>query len=235
MSSSFADCTSVTPSCPVEATTYGYYPSLGPNATLLAVFASFLLAQILLGALTRVYAYSTALAAGCLLEAVGYAGRLVMNDNPWDATGMRMQIVCIIIGPSFVAGGIYFTLKHYIRLNGPEYSWLNPDLYTWVFIGCDIGSILLQAAGGGIAASAEDDKDLLDIGNNVIIAGIAFQVATMVVCGILTLDYSFRRYRHRGSAPAGVKTDRVAAVKATLFQGSVALAYFAVLIRCIYR
>lgn len=233
--SSFAHCTSVTPECPVEATTYGYYPSLAPNSVLLAVFALLVLGQVLLGGLKRVYAYSAALAAGCVLETAGYAGRLVMNDNPWSETGMRMQIVCLIIGPSFVAGGIYFTLKHFIRLNGPEFSLLNPNLYTWVFIGCDIGSILLQAAGGGIAASAEDDKDLLDTGNNIIIAGIAFQVATMVACGIITADYSFRRYRHRRSNSAPAKTDRVAAVKARLFQGSVVLAYVTVLIRCIYR
>lgn len=237
MSGSTADCTSVSELCPVEATTYGYYPALGPNAALLAVFGLLLIAQLAFGAFKRVYAYSFAIAAGCLIEVVGYAGRLIMNDNPWDETGIRMQIVCLIIGPSFIAGGIYFTLKHFIRLNGPEHSWLNPNLYTWVFIGCDIGSILLQAAGGGIAASAaaDHDMDLLDVGNNVIIAGIAFQVATMVCCGLITIDYSIRRWRHRRAKPVVTKEDRAAQVKARFFQGSVALAYVTVLIRCIYR
>ncbi|KAF5568031.1 rta1 domain-containing protein [Fusarium phyllophilum] len=97
-----------------------------------------------------------------------------------------MQIICLIIAPSFIAAGIYLTMKHFIQSNNPEYSFLKPQLYTWIFIGCDVGSILLQAAGGGIAGSAgSENQHLLDIGNNVMIAGIAFQVVTMVICGVL--------------------------------------------------
>ena len=232
---SFAHCTSVTPECPVEATTYGYYPALGTNSTLLAVFAALLIAQLVTGYLTKVYAYSLTIAAGCLLETLGYAGRIIMNDNPWDDTGLRMQIVCLIVGPSFIAGGIYLTLKHFIRLNGPEFSRLKPQWYTWIFIGCDIGSILLQAAGGGLAGGAGADMDMMDAGNNIIIAGIAFQVATMTTCGVLTADYSIRRYRHRKSQPEATKTTGGGSKKAMIFQASVVFAYVTVLIRCIYR
>ncbi|PKS12594.1 hypothetical protein jhhlp_000802 [Lomentospora prolificans] len=229
----FAACVEVTPACPVEATTYGYYPSLGPNAALLAVYAVLFFAQIIMGFMTKVYFFSAAIAAGCFLEALGYGGRIIMHNNPWSDSGMRIQIVCLIIGPSFIAGGIYLTLKHFIRLNGPEHSRLRPNLYTWIFIGCDIGSICLQAIGGGLAGSAKDNRDLLEAGNNVIIAGIAFQVATMVFCGILTVDYSIRRYRNR-AAKSHIKT-KGAGAKAMLFQAGVAFAYLTVLIRCIYR
>lgn len=232
---SSAYCTSVTPECPVEATTYGYYPALGTNSTLLAVFAVLLVSQLVMGYLTKVYAYSLTIAAGCLLETLGYAGRLIMNKNPWNQTGLRMQIVCLIIGPSFIAAGIYLTLKHFIRLNGPEFSRLKPQWYTWIFIGCDIGSILLQAAGGGLAGAAGDDMDMMGIGNNIIIAGIAFQVATMTTCGILTADYSIRRYRHRKTHPEATKTTGASSKKAMIFQASVVFAYVTVLIRCIYR
>lgn len=50
----------------------------------------------------------------------------------------------------------------------------------------DLGSIILQAIGGGVAAAAGDrgddrDQVLLDAGNGLIIAGIGFQIATMTV------------------------------------------------------
>ncbi|CAI4214025.1 unnamed protein product [Parascedosporium putredinis] len=229
----FAACVEVTPACPVEATTYGYYPALGTNAALLAFNALFCLGQIAIGLKTKVYFYSFAIAAGCLLEALGYAGRIIMHDNPWSDSGMRLQIVCLIIGPSFIAGGIYLTLKHFIRLNGPEHSRLKPELYTWIFIGCDIGSICLQAIGGGLAGAAKDNLKLLKTGNNIIIAGIAFQVVTMVFCGVLTADYSIRRYRNRSSKSAS--KGRTVDSKAVMFQMGVAFAYLTVLIRCIYR
>ncbi|KJZ71352.1 hypothetical protein HIM_09235 [Hirsutella minnesotensis 3608] len=123
----FSACTSPSPACPVEATTYGYAPALWANATLLAIFAACCLAQLALAATTRVYSYSLAAGAGALLE----------------------TIVCLIIGPSFTAAAVYLTAKHVVRRDGPEYSPLRPDLYTWVFIGCDAGSIALQAIGGG--------------------------------------------------------------------------------------
>lgn len=229
-------CTAVSAACPVEATTYGYTPSLPPNTILLVVFAIVVCAQAVLGLRTKVYSYSIVIAIGALLETIGYAGRIMMHNNPWSSGGMRMQITCLIVGPSFTAAGIYLTMKHAVSYYGAEVSRLRPGLYTWIFIGCDIGSIFLQAAGGGLAGSADDDMDLLNIGNNIIIAGIAFQVATMTACGVLTIDYTVRQLRTRRQTrqpidPMGEAHSR----KAKWFLSAVGFSYFTVLIRCIYR
>jgi len=233
----FADCTSVTPACPVEATTYGYYPTLWANVLFCAIFGLLCIAQVVLGLWSRIRGYSIAVACGCLLECVGYGGRLIMHNNPWTTPGFEMQIVCLIIGPSFTAAGVYLTLKHAVRHNGAEFSRLKPAMYPWIFVCCDIGSILLQAAGGGVAASAgKTNTKLLSAGNNIIIAGIAFQVATMIICGILATDYiiSLLRNRRCGSANLPVQ-EKGAATRAHLFQTAVGFAYLTILIRCIYR
>ncbi|KAH7109934.1 putative RTA1 domain protein [Dactylonectria macrodidyma] len=169
---SFDTCKDVSPACPVEAKTYGYTPVLWADAALLVVFALGLLLQVVIGFKTRVYSYSFAVACGCALEAAGYGGRLMIHNNPWSSAGFRMQIVCLIIKPlSFVTAGIYLALKHLVRSNRPDLSFIKPELYTWIFVGCDAGSILLQAAGGDIAGAAKtSNKALLDTGNNIIIA-----------------------------------------------------------------
>lgn len=230
------DCTDVSPTCPVEATTYGYTPSLPPNTILLVVFAIVVCAQIVLGYHTKVFAYSIVVAIGALLETIGYVGRVIMHNNPWNDTGMRMQIVCLIIGPSFTAAGIYLTIKHAILYYGPGASRLKPKLYTWIFIGCDAGSILLQAAGGGLAGSAGDNLDLLNTGNNIIIAGIAFQVVTMAACGVLTIDYTIRQVRHKRKVQQGIDLlGTPESRNARFFLIAVGFAYVTVLVRCIYR
>ncbi len=232
----FSSCTSVSPACPVEATTYGYYPVLGVNATLCAAFGILCALQLLFGLLTRVRSYSAVVAGGCLLECLGYVGRLMMRPNPWDLDGTKMQIVCLVIAPSFTVAGVYLTLKHAVARNGARFSRLRPGLYAPVFVGCDLGSICLQSIGGGVAASAGADLDLLHLGNNIIIAGIAFQVATMVVCGLLAADYIARLVRHRRQTKATVSIqETTSAIKAQIFQFAVMFAYFAILIRCIYR
>lgn len=244
-SGDFRKCTEVTPQCPAIATTYGYAPILSVNAFFLALFALCCLATLIVGVWTKTWTYTVALGMGTLLEAAGYAGRILMNGNPWSDSGFRLQIVCLVLGPSLVAAAIYLTLKHFVLYCGPQYSPLKPRLYPWVFIGCDIGSIVLQAVGGGIAASGgSSNMKLLNAGNSLIVTGIAFQVATMTACGLLVLLYV---WRYRKGAPMkgqlNEKSDyqlskeqgNVSLGKVKLFGAVVCLAYFTVLIRCIYR
>jgi hypothetical protein len=51
---------------------------------------------------------------------------------------------------------------------------LKPRLYTRLFTGCDIFSIAVQAAGGGIErAAGKEDVEMLHIGNDMMVAGLA--------------------------------------------------------------
>ncbi|KAK2745700.1 hypothetical protein FQN57_003597 [Myotisia sp. PD_48] len=236
MSRNFSHCTEVTPGCPVEATTYGYTPHLAGNIFLSAFFGVLALAQLGFGVYRRTWTFLIALFLACALECIGYIGRILMNDNPWSESAFKIQIVCLILAPSLLAAGIYLTLKHIVLYVGPEFSRLKPALYTWIFIGCDIGSLVLQSVGGGVAAAAGRSKrTLLDVGNNIIITGIAFQVATMAVCGLLALEFCFRVYRSRGSfAPkdSSLKSDNR---RFWIFCCAEIFAYVTILIRCIYR
>ncbi|CAN9349523.1 unnamed protein product [Alternaria alternata] len=241
----FRQCLEVSPECPVFATLYGYRPNLGANAFLCALFAILCIATLVIGVLSKTWTYTAALAIGTFLEAAGYAGRVIMNDNPWSESGFKLQICCLVLGPSFVAAGIYLTLKHFVLYCGPQHSLLKARLYPWIFIGCDFGSIVLQACGGGMAAAGgTTNKKLIDGGNNLIVAGIAFQVVTMAVCGGLVLVYIFRyRKARKHQATIGEKssyemdkeTGAVKLAKIKLFGWIVVLAYTTVLIRCIYR
>ncbi|KAF0322114.1 RTA1 like protein [Colletotrichum asianum] len=205
-------CTEVTLNCPVEATVYGYYPNVGGNAFLLAIFILCTVSQLFLGVKYRLRAFTTVMVIGCLLEALGYIGRLMMSKNPWSDIGFRLQVICLILAPSFLAAGIYLTLKHLVLYIGPENSRLAPKWYTWIFISCDAISFLVQAAGGA-AASSSDGGSAAETGNDIMIAGIAVQVVTMGICGLLAVDFAWRAFRNRSRGPT----------------------FIVIFIRCIYR
>ena len=230
----FANCTEVTPACPVEATTYGYYPNLAGNVTLCAIFAILFISHFPLLLKYKLWTYSTFLAIGCFGEAVGYVGRIMMNDNPWNRTAFKIQLICLIMAPSLIAGAIYLTIKHLILHYGAQYSRLKPVLYTWVFIGCDVLSIVVQCVGGAIAVSADaGELDRAETGNNIVITGIAIQVGTMALCGLLAIDFTWRYRRatkHLRSSSPGKKFTRP-----DVFCITSAFAFIFVLIRCIYR
>jgi RTA1 like protein len=241
-------CTEVTPECPVELTTYGYYPGLSVNSFFVALFGLLCLLQIGFGISRRIWTYLVVMVIGTFGEAVGYGGRIMMHKNPWDRNGFKVQICCLVLAPSFLAAGIYLTLKHLVLYCGSEHSRLKARLYPWIFIGCDFGSICLQAIGGGTAAAAGDSgasPKLLDAGNALIVAGIGFQVATMAVCGLLMIDYFRRCHRARkaASSPNGDSSseweknssDPNARRKFRIFCWAMGIAFIAIFTRCIYR
>lgn len=57
---------------------------------------------------------------------------------------LGIQLVCLTVSPAFIAGGIYLTLKHIIIIYGSRFSRIRPRLYTWIFVSCDVLSILIQ-------------------------------------------------------------------------------------------
>lgn len=229
------ECLNVDPSigCPVEASIYGYYPSLGANYFFLVIFAICLILNLVAGIRWRTWTYMIALGFGCFGEAIGYVGRIMLHHNPFDGNGFDIQICCLIIAPAFLAAGVYLTLKYLVLTIGRDYSRIRPKYYTWIFILCDLLSLVLQGAGGGIAATANTNTSQ-DIGNDLMMAGIAWQVLTLLVFGILVADYCLRAYKNRASfTPATVALLRSRNFR--LFAGAVTLAYFAIFTRCVFR
>lgn len=229
-------CVSVSlPYCPVEGTVYGYYPSLGWNAFFAAAFGLAFILQLGLGVRYKTWTYMIGVGLGCLGEAIGYIGRIQLHNNPYDNNGFTIQIVMLIFSPAFLAAGIYLTLKHVVISFGEQWSRLKPNWYTYIFIACDITSLVLQSAGGALAATADDDNQAaLDAGTDIMIGGIIFQVVVLAVFALLVLEYAIRTYRRRNElSPAALSL--WASTKFRLFCGALITAYVGILIRCIYR
>jgi hypothetical protein len=66
------------------------------------------------------------------------------------------------------------------------------------------------------------------------IAGLAFQVFTLVLFGVLAAEYFIRVWKHKNELnPATYDLRRT--MRFRLFMGALALAYISILIRCVYR
>lgn len=229
-------CQEISLRCPVEATTYGYYPNLGGNSFFTAVFAFLFIVQLIFGIKYKTWTWMTAMLIGCGLEAAGYGGRIMMHFNPWSSAGFKLQIVCLVLAPSFMSASIDLTLKHIVLVFGPQLSRLRPSLYTWLFIGLDFFSILLQAIGGGLAASGERNLKLLNTGNNVILAGLVMQVVQLVLFGLTSAWYIWSVYKYSKTHELPKRGQAyLQDWKFKCFCASVTIAFFAILIRCIYR
>ncbi|KAL6714766.1 hypothetical protein ACLMJK_008191 [Lecanora helva] len=228
------NCTNISQFCPVEQTIYGYYPNLGANIFFCAFFGICVLVHLYAGLRYKTWTYFIALFWGCVAECLGYVGRIMLNHNPWSDVGFEIQICCLIIAPAFLAAGVYLTLKHSVLEIGAEFSRIQPRYYTWIFILCDLFSLILQGAGGGTAATADNGSSEQDTGNDLMMAGIVWQVFTLLVFGILVGDYALRVRAHKSELkPSALKLlhDR----KFQVFVWGLVLAYLTIFTRCVFR
>jgi hypothetical protein len=156
------------------------------------VFGLLLIAQVLLGIHKKTYSYMIAVSIGCLGEFIGYVGRLIMHSNPWNEAAFEVQTCCLVLTHSFLTAGIYLTLKHATIQSDRGYSKVKPEWYPWIFVGCDSLSILIQGVGGRVAAAAGSSRNraLANTGDDLIMAGIAFQIFAMIVFGALAFDFN---------------------------------------------
>jgi hypothetical protein len=227
-------CTDVGPYCPVEDTIYGYYPSLGLNAFFAAIFAALAIFHIAAGWLTKTWFLAYVLSVGCIAEAIGYAGRIMLHENPYDNTGFSMQISCLIFAPSFIAAGVYITLKDIVITFGSETSTLKPAYYTWIFISCDIVCLVLQSVGGGLAGSAGFDQNQRQVGTDMMITGVVLQVCTLIVFAALVSLYASRTRQNWANVVEPARA-LLQTAKFRAFLAAVAVAYAAIFLRCVYR
>ena len=172
-----------------------YIPSIAGNAIYLAWFAIVILAQIGLGIKFRTWGYMGAMIGGCLLEVVGYVGRIGLYNDIFDNNQFIIYLVGLTIGPAFYSAALYISISRIIALYGNGLSIVRPRIITVTFIGCDLISLILQAAGGALASIADTDKDA-DTGVNIMIAGLATQVAATTVFGFVCLHlmWAIRKY-----------------------------------------
>ncbi|KEY69105.1 hypothetical protein S7711_10188 [Stachybotrys chartarum IBT 7711] len=210
--------------CPIEWTVYQYRPSLPANSVFIAFFATGLLTHVYLGYRWRSWFYMTFMVLGCLFAIIGYAGRLMLYDNPFAFTGFLIQIVCITTAPVFYTAAIYVTLAKVINYFGPQLSRFNPKLFYWVFIPFDLVCLVLQAAGGAISTTSSGSSQA---GVDIAMGGLVLQVIVLFAFCILLGDYLVRYFRQ----PTVTTLDN----RLKLFFGFLAFAVILIFGRCIFR
>ncbi len=103
-------------------------------------------------------------------------------------------MVCLTISPAFLSAAVYLCLARIVVIYGEHLSRFRPRTYTLIFCGCDIFSLVLQAAGGGIASGATTySQDQLGI--NVMLAGLSVQVASLALFTVMCAEFAYRLYR----------------------------------------
>jgi hypothetical protein len=185
--------------CPLDPFGQLFYrPSLAGNALYLSIFVLGLLVASGLSVKYKTWGYLVAIIGGAGLEVIGYAGRLMLWQNDFNNNSFIIYLVGLTIGPAFFSAAIYLCLARIIAIYGASLSWFTPRLITIFFVGSDFLSLVLQAAGGAIASTA-NTHSTAQVGINLMIAGLSTQVVSMTAfVGVCSqLAWAVRKHPER--------------------------------------
>lgn len=201
---------------------YGYRPSFAAGVTFCVLFGVALLGHSVRAIYLRRWT-SILLAVGALTELVGWAGRTWSSECPYNQNAYLIQITTLIIAPVFFTAALYVLLGVLINLLGRQSSLLSARMYAIVFVTCDVISLVVQAVGGAIASQASGQRKDPQLGTNVMITGVIFQLVSMTIFAGIAID--FTRRSSRVSTQPGCTT-----VMAALF-----ISLIAIYVRSIFR
>ncbi|EEB07839.1 hypothetical protein SJAG_02957 [Schizosaccharomyces japonicus yFS275] len=183
---------------------YGYTPTKWLNIVATICFAACSQVNIF-----QVFKYRSGIPllsfVASLGEAIGWVARQYSAKHITSTaiTSYSIQYVTIMAFPVFYTAQMYITLKHLIIQYGPEYAFLRPRLYGLVFIICDIISMFIQFAGGGMAGGANGDAHKESVGSNIMLFGICYQLVMVLAFTASGVDFWYRYSHNKPYRSAG--------------------------------
>ena len=116
--------------CDLTLAHFSYRPNMAGNIFIAVIFGLCFLAQAFLGFRYKTWGYMVAALCGLTLEVIGYAGRIMMNGNPFSKNSFLLYLVCLTIAPAFLSACIYLCLGRIIVVYGEHVSRFRPRSYA---------------------------------------------------------------------------------------------------------
>jgi len=174
-------------------------------------------------------------------EVLGWSARLWSSISPLLITPFTIQISATIIAPTPFVAAILVTFARIIERLGVRYSRLTPRWYSRFFFSCDLISLFVQAAGGGIASSASTDAGST-LGGNIMLGGIIFQLVSLILFICIATETLVRFWKDLPAHEETIRSsDSTLTVKAkmghriTLLLYALSFITTCIFIRSIYR
>ncbi|KAL1695685.1 RTA1 like protein-domain-containing protein [Schizophyllum commune] len=186
----------LTPEQVDELSAYGYVPTEWVCIMYVALFSITTATHLGQAIYTRCWWLLPTVGLCGALEIFGWAGRLWSAHEVLEKDPFMMQIVATILGPTPLLAANFIVMGRLVGKLGPEFSRLSPRLYSILFLSCDLVSLIVQGVGGGIAASANDHENA-DLGGNIMLGGIAFQIVVITFFTASSAEFLWRYSSNR--------------------------------------
>jgi hypothetical protein len=159
------------------------------------VFGILFLINIPLGIYYRTWGILVSMGFGLALEVAAYVFRTLIHYDDFNRDLLVTYLYCVTLGPAFLSAAIYLCLARIVVAYGQSNSRPNRRTYALCFVFGDFLALSLQGAGGGMAVVPE----VSDYGIKTMIAGLVFQVASLLAFALACADFALCVYQGKGS------------------------------------
>ncbi|KAG8902272.1 hypothetical protein FRB99_004691 [Tulasnella sp. 403] len=186
---------------PKTDTYYGYLVDAPSSIALIVLFSLTGAVHLAQSIYHRVWWLTPTMFLCALGEVLGWIARYWSSQNYLKLDPFLMQICCTILSPSFLAAGLFFILGIIINRVGPQYATLPPRVFSTIFICCDLASLIVQGAGGGIASTSFQAGGSPDPGGRIMLGGIVFQLVAITMFAVTAVEF-FVRWGYNKPVPS---------------------------------
>ncbi|KAJ5737767.1 uncharacterized protein N7483_002892 [Penicillium malachiteum] len=211
-------------------TLYNYTPSVAAAAVFVIIFIIATGGHMFLAIKNR-QKFLIAFIVGGFFEAIGYVARAISaNESPnYSVMPYALQSLFILLAPSLFAASIYMILGRIIRLvDGDCNSIIRATRLTKIFVCGDVLSFLIQSGGGAMLSIAKTSSSL-QLGEDVIVAGLIVQIIFFGFFIIVSVIFH-KRMNERPTA-----TSLSSAAQWERYMYVLYAASTMIMVRCIYR
>ncbi|KAH6991416.1 RTA1 like protein-domain-containing protein [Ilyonectria sp. MPI-CAGE-AT-0026] len=178
-----------------------YIPSL-PAAILFTVIFGILMAAHCWKLFRHRMWFCIPFAVGGLFEVIGYIGRAAAYNSTGVLIPYILQSIFLLLAPILFAATLYMTLSRVISaVHGEACSMIAPRWLTRIFVFGDAFSFLIQSSGAGlrVRAGSGDSNSNPNLGSNIIVGGLIFQILVFAVYVLTAVRFQINFKRHEAS------------------------------------
>ncbi|KAJ5633868.1 RTA-like protein [Penicillium herquei] len=169
---------------------YHYTPNLVAAVLLAALFGLSTIFHLYQRVKTHAQYFNPFIVGG-IFEIIGYGARAVSHFHKDSTTVYAMQSLFILLAPILFAASIYRVLGRVITfLHGEHLSYVSVRWMTRIFVGGDVLSFIIQAAGGGIMTGKSTSD--VNIGSWIIVGGLCVQLLSFGAFLITSLIFHWK-------------------------------------------
>ncbi|UJR07231.1 hypothetical protein I4U23_011519 [Adineta vaga] len=185
------------------ANPFHYIPSMAATVVSLILF-TFTFICLSVWTIRKRSWYMITLLIGCIMEIIGYSTRIPLVIQPVGQTGLYACMhACIILAPVFNAAIEYVLLGRLMHAVGDQYSLIKPKLVAWIFIVCDVFSLLMQTTGAGLLTTASKNPTNAQTGLNILLAGLSVNLASFAIFCVQVIYFDYRTRKSPPNFPSG--------------------------------